>query len=329
MIITPEINQRNKRFSITLGAIFTFLPLVCGFFFWPLWLFVPLGGFLYWFTRRRCVRRMRVMAEPFDPYLAGLLKSHVAYYNTLDEKEKERFHQLVKIFLDETRITGVGTDVDDLTRVLVAASAVIPIFGFPYFDYDRLGEVLIYPGTFNEKYRSDGGEGQGILGMVGTGHLSGVMILSKPDLISGFANPEDKRNVGIHEFAHLVDGADGAIDGLPPGVTAEVVMPWIEWVGRELAGPPKGRSHINKYAYTNEVEYFAVLTEYFFESPEVLERKNPEMYAMLQKMFRQDTKSFLTGAALRLPKRVGRNRPCPCGSGEKYKRCCLRRTARK
>jgi len=25
--------------------------------------------------------------------------------------------------------------------------------------------------------------------------------------------------------------------------------------------------------------------------------------------------------------RVGRNEPCPCGSGKKYKRCCLERTA--
>ena len=32
-------------------------------------------------------------------------------------------------------------------------------------------------------------------------------------------------------------------------------------------------------------------------------------------------------AALRAPDKVGRNDPCPCGSGLKYKKCCLDRPA--
>ena len=72
------------------------------------------------------------------------------------------------------------------------------------------------------------------------------MILSKPALLTGFDITTDKNNVGIHEFAHLVDGADGAIDGIPPGVPAEVARAWIEWVGKELAEPPGKRSHIKR-----------------------------------------------------------------------------------
>jgi Mlc titration factor MtfA (ptsG expression regulator) len=161
--------------------------------------------------------------------------------------------------------------------------------------------------------------------MVGVGHLRGVMILSKPALLSGFDVTTDKDNVGIHEFAHLVDGADGAIDGIPPGVPPEVTRAWIEWVGKELAEPPENRSHIKRYAYTNEAEYFAVLVEYFFEAPDILKRKNPELYRMLAKMFRQDTATFLSGVTRRRARRIGRNSRCPCGSGKKFKKCCLRR----
>jgi Mlc titration factor MtfA (ptsG expression regulator) len=162
--------------------------------------------------------------------------------------------------------------------------------------------------------------------MIGVNHLSGVMILSKPALIAGFANSQDKRNVGIHEFAHLVDKADGAVDGLPAGIPGNVVRPWIEWVGGELSRPVGGNEHINDYAFTNEAEYFAVLTEYFFEAPEVLARRAPETYEMMQAMYRQNTRALLSRSFLRRPTRVGRNAPCPCGSGKKYKRCCrLRR----
>lgn len=263
------------------------------------------------------------MASPFPDEWERALFSHVFFFRALDEKQRSRFRNLVKIFLDEVPITGIRTDVDEVTRTLVAASAVIPIFGFDDWEYSGLGEVLIYPNAFGADYRTDDGVMRNTLGMVGVGHLSGVMILSKPALIAGFTNPEDKRNVGIHEFAHLVDKADGSVDGIPAGIPRETVEPWIRWVGEELRGDAKRRRHINDYAYTNEAEYFAVLSEYFFEAPDRLEKKNPEIYCMLKSMYHQNTKSFLTSSRRR-GKRIGRNSPCPCGSGQKFKRCCRR-----
>ena len=71
--------------------------------------------------------------------------------------------------------------------------------------------------------------------MVGTGYMNGLMILSKPDLLAGFRNFGDKRNVGLHEFAHLVDKSDGAIDGLPHvGLDRAAIGPWIELVRRKM-----------------------------------------------------------------------------------------------
>ena len=229
------------------------------------------------------------------------------------------------VFLDEVPITGIRTEVDETTKLLVAASAVIPVFGFPAWEYARLGEVLIYPGRFDENFQADGSSDARTLGMVGVNHLSGVMILSKPDLINGFANPSDKRNVGIHEFAHLVDEADGSIDGLPAGAPASVMDCWLEWIVDDLEAA-RQRPGIDSYAYTNRAEYFAVLTEYFFESPSLLREKHPEIYEMLQKMYQQDTGTLL-GSILPRRRRIGRNSPCPCGSGKKFKRCCRMKAA--
>ncbi len=325
MLVTPENNRRNRWLAILLAALVVVAAGLLGWFSRPLFALVLFAPAVYWLARRRCLRRMAVMRRPFPPAWETALRTHVAYFQALQQPEQERFRQLVKVFLDEVRITGIRTEVDELCRVLVAASAIIPVFGFSDWEYPRLGEVLIYPSAFGRNYRTDKAADRETLGMVGVGHLGGVMILSRPDLVAGFANPKDKRNVGIHEFAHLVDKADGAVDGLPPGVPPEVVGPWVEWMAGELARPPKGRSHVDRYAYTNEAEYLAVLAEYLFEAPEVLERRDPAMYGLLQKMFRQDTRRFLAHAVLRRPRKVGRNAPCPCGSGRKYKRCCLAR----
>ena len=130
--------------------------------------------------------------------------------------------------------------------------------------------------------------------------------------------------MGIHEFAHLVELED-AEDGLPPEVPWQAVKHWVQYVARELSHPSRNRSYIRDYAYTNDHEFFAVLAEYFFKSPELLEKKDPQLYGMLQEMFHQDTASLMKRAFSRRP-RYGRNAPCPCGSGKKYKHCCLLKT---
>jgi Mlc titration factor MtfA (ptsG expression regulator) len=271
-------------------------------------------------VRRKTLRRLWLLRQPFPSAWEQILQGHVTFFRALPEQDKERFRQLVKVFLDEIRITGIRTEVDDTVRVLVAASAVIPIFGFHDWEYHRLGEVLIYPGSFDEKYQTTGGPEENTLGMVGLKHLSGVMILSKPSLFAGFDNPSSKDNVGIHEFAHLVEQEE-AEHGLPPEVPWQSVKHWVQYVARELSHPTSNRSHIDSYAYTNDHEFFAVLAEYFFKSPDLLEKRDPQLYTMLREMFHQDTRSLLHLASSR--QRYGRNAPCPCGSGKKYKQCCL------
>ncbi|TWU06443.1 M90 family metallopeptidase [Stieleria varia] len=324
MLVDPQSDRVNRRWALGICALCAAL-IACLALIRPIFLIgLPIVLGMYFLLRRRSTRRLRVIRGAFPEAWEATLLSDVAFFRALDEPQRERFRNLVKVFLDEVRITGIRTTVDDRTRVLVAASAVIPILGFDDWEYNGLGEVLIYPDGFDEQYQNASGD-RHILGMVGTGHLSGVMILSQPDLISGFANPEDKRNVGIHEFAHLVDKADGSVDGLPIGIDQPTAAPWVQWVGEELKSTSRGRHHIDDYAYTNEAEYFAVLTEYFFEAPEVLAKKNPQLYQMMQSMYRQNTKSLLSGIIHR-PRRVGRNSPCPCGSGDKFKHCCLRKS---
>jgi Mlc titration factor MtfA (ptsG expression regulator) len=148
------------------------------------------------------------------------------------------------------------------------------------------------------------------------------VILAKPALLARFAEAPALENVGVHEFAHLIERQE-AEGGLPPEVSAEVVRQWVGYVARELAHPSHQRSGIDDYAYRNEHEFFAVLPEYFFGSPESLRAREPELYDLLRRLFHQDP-AALTGRQRRPCGRVRRGRPCPCGSGKKFKDYCLR-----
>lgn len=249
----------------------------------------------------------------------NILTQKVSFYNSLTTEEKTRFEYKVQEFLLNCRITGIHTEVDDTDRILVAASAIIPVFEFPNWKYTNLFEVLLYPNSFNDQFETQGEDAR-ILGMVGSGYMEGKMILSKPALLHGFSNESDKKNTAIHEFVHLIDKMDGKIDGLPSILMEkQYSIPWLDLISKKIEEIYEERSDINPYGATNKAEFFAVISEYFFERPKLLESAHPELYKLLEEIFNQNMSQR---KLLRAKQSISRNSPCPCGSGLKFKKCC-------
>lgn len=217
-----------------------------------------------------------------------LLKDHVAFYNKLDNAGKIKFENKVKDFLSYVRITAVNTEMTELDKILVASSAVIPAFGFDWHYYN-LSHVLLYDDTFDAYDFSVTAEDRSMLGMVGTGALQRIMLLSKPALQQGFANEMSRHNTGIHEFVHLLDKADGDTDGIPEELLQkQYTIPWIKYMREEIEKIKEGNSDINIYAATSQAEFFAVASEYFFGSPGHFKINHPELFDLMTKIFRQD-----------------------------------------
>lgn len=280
---------------------------------------VVIVGIIIYFKTDKQPRKGSTLYTEFSSAWRLILTEKVAYYNSLTALDKKRFEDKVLEFLNEIRITGIDTKIDDTDRLLVASSAVIPIFGFKDWKYNNINEVLLYPNSFNEKFETEGEERQ-ILGMVGEGAMNGTMILSKPALIQGFMNETDKQNTAIHEFIHLIDKTDGAIDGIPEVLLSkQYTLPWINLISKKIEEINAGKSDINPYGSTSKTEFLAVAGEYFFERPQLLENKHPELYKLMELMFKQDMSDK---NLKRLNNRIGRNDPCPCGKGEKFKYCC-------
>jgi Mlc titration factor MtfA (ptsG expression regulator) len=225
--------------------------------------------------------------EPQSEAYIAMMNEHLTYYKALNAKEKIRFQEMVRNFLNNVRIEGVGTAVTELDQLYIAASAVIPIFGFGNWKYQNLTDVILYPDTFDKDYQFEG-ESRNIMGMVGSGYMNGKMLLSRAALTKGFSKSAGKENAAIHEFVHLLDKADGATDGIPEAlVTHEYALPWLQLMHKEMQRMAHGQSDINPYGLTNEAEFLAVASEYFFEQPKQLKEKHPELYAQLSHIFEQ------------------------------------------
>ncbi|MBC7887626.1 MAG: zinc-dependent peptidase [Ferruginibacter sp.] len=247
-------------------------------------LFVFISWF-YWQGRRK-----RVKKTIFPESFRTILEEKVIFYKSLSEPSRLAFENRMTRFLDTVRITGVHTIVEEEDKVFVAASAIIPIFAFENWEYINLNEVLLYPNSFSEEFELKDGKEHPVLGMVGNGPMQQVMILSQPALRQGFINQTDKNNTAIHEFVHLIDKTDGSVDGIPENLLSkQYLLPWINMMHQMLKEIPEGNATgINPYGATSQGEFFAVISEYFFKRPDLLKYDHPELYELLEKIFRRD-----------------------------------------
>ena len=129
----------------------------------------------------------------------------------------------------------------------------------------------------------------------------GHVVLAWDEVKKGCANMHDGQNLVFHEFAHLIDYDYGA--------TAEVESednsvfwswsPWTSVIDQEYnklleALKRNQRTLIDEYGATNLAEFFAVVTENFFERPRALRQKHPELYQQLQQFYHQDPAEYIT-----------------------------------
>lgn len=251
-------------------------------------LFVTAGILFIFLFRKQLLKKGKEEASKIPLRFKEILVQEVPYYQNLKEAEKERFETSINNFIKRVTMEWIGLEANDKDRVLVAASAVIPIFGFGEWQYPNLTNVILYPDTFNDEFAFKG-KSRNIMGMVGSDYMNGQMILSQKSLREGFSIPNSHQNTAIHEFVHLLDKSDGATDGIPTLLLDKLyVLPWTNLVYQEIKKIAKGNSDINPYGATSESEFLAVVSEYFFSQPKLLKQNHPELYRLLEKVFHQN-----------------------------------------
>lgn len=249
------------------------------------------------FGFEQVIEQFKFAPEHFDA-----LGKYVSFYSALSKADQAVFVERCESFLTVTEIIGHDVEVLEIDEVLIASASVILAWGFKQWEYVKVDSVYLVSGTFNESSEF-GKADSNISGLVGTHHLSGKMILSQNALRHGFSNNSDKRNVAIHEFAHLIDMADGSIDGLPEQISDHAfALPWFDLVAKKINEIQSRKHDIRDYATTNNAEFFSVVTEYFFERPKLLKRKHPVLYGYLQDFYKQNR------AELHQTKRSKKNR---------------------
>lgn len=241
-------------------------------------------------------RRQRVLeGSPLDAGLFAAVIESVPVLRALDADECAQLERWTTLFLDAKQVHGAGgLELDERMRYGIAAQACLLILGLD-FDYFRgWSEVVVYPDEFlvPREYVDEAGVVHAHREpLAGEAWLGGPVILSWADAAP---NPQaDGVNVVLHEFAHKLDMLNGDANGYPPlhrdmdrdAWSATFESAYADFCERVDRGVD---TRIDPYASEHPGEFFAVVTEVFFELPALLQWEYPEVYRQLTRFYRQD-----------------------------------------
>ena len=207
-------------------------------------------------------------------------------------KDNPKLRELALLFLAEKQFAGAhGLQVTDDMRVAIAAQACLPILELGLDWYAGWHGIVVYPGDFRVRRREVDDDG---VVHEWDDDLAGEAMPGGPVVISWDAAAHDLYiNVVIHEFAHKLDMVNGAADGRPPLHPGMDPRAWADAFSEAYEGfcdaLERARdTWLDPYAAEHPSEFFAVVSEAFFEHPAETKRRYPDVYEQLRLFYRQD-----------------------------------------
>lgn len=249
-------------------------------------------------------RRKRQMKQSFPEEWEHFLHQNVPYTRHLPAELQEKLKGLVNIFISENNFEGcAGLEITDEIRVTIAAQASILMLGIDdlSFFYDDLRSVLVYPESYVAEVKNRNNSffvEEGFQQRQGEAWSHGNVVLAWNEVQMGGSDIHDGQNLVFHEFAHQLDYEYGATRQIESDYENSQYLSWARVLGREYQKILQSlernqQTLINSYGATNIAEFFAVITECFFEKPDELKNRHPELYHKFKDFYQQDPASYI------------------------------------
>src|SRR5688572_2176451 len=250
-----------------------------------------------WLTERR---RRRILESPFPTEWRVILTQNMLHFGYLSADEARRLCELVQVFVAEKTWEGAGgLELTDEVRVTIAGQACLLVLELDHVLYANVETIIVYPAAVRpvrveEPFFAAPRVQHEVMPVLGEAHHRGPVVLTWRAVRRGARHPSFAPNVVYHEFAHKLDMLDGAVDGVPPLAGKQEYQRWVAVCTREFEALQQAvdagtETLLDPYGLTDAGEYFAVVTEVFFDQPLELEAEHPELYEVLRKFYRQDT----------------------------------------
>lgn len=246
-------------------------------------------------------QRDRLMAKPVPRHWLNIIESNLAIYHSLETHQQKQLQGYVQVFLKEKQFIGcMGLQVTEEMRVTIAAIACLLLFGDRKTYFPNLRSILIYPHAYivNEIVMRDHYiVEERLVARLGESWTQDQIILSWEQIQQDLRNWQDGHNVILHEFAHQHDQEYGCAEGVPILPRTLDYALWAKVMTTDYLQlcDQVERQHktiIDSYGATNPAEFFAVVTETFFEKPKQLYQHHSSLYELLQRYYQLDPRQW-------------------------------------
>jgi len=260
-----------------------------------LWAGIMFVWFYRGYRQKKLLKKISIMPFPkkYQTFLAGL-----SHYEKLSSEDKKRIEtSILRFIYTKTFVGAQNLKVTDEMKVLIAFHACLLLLHIETRNcYDLLKTIILYDHpVMIDKVQNNGGIFSKEQFLISGQSANDTVIIIWNEAKHEIYHPRHD-NVILHEFAHEIDFMDGEIDGVPP-MERSRYHEWTSVIYEEFDTlndiVRKNRDWgkyrlIGEYAATNEAEFFAVITERFYESPQSLKKHFPEMYEELKDFYRID-----------------------------------------
>ena len=251
---------------------------------------------MFGLLKRRRRQRLRSAAIPAE--WRAILTRNLPLFQRLPRVDQQELLGHIQVFLAEKSFEGCGgLELTEEIKVTIAAQACVLLLHRETDYYPQLVSILVYPSSYIAR-RDQPVSGhiweEGDASFFGhTQQRLDTVVLAWDAAKHGAADPADGQNLVLHEFAHQLDFEDATTDGAPILATRAEYLAWARIMSREfeqlrVADESGATSVFDTYGASNPAEFFAVVTEAFFERPHAVRERHPQLYAVLVQFFKQD-----------------------------------------
>lgn len=242
-------------------------------------------------------RRKRIGRGVFPLKWLSIVVNNVPYYRRLSPEDQKELQRHILIFLSEKRFEGCGgLEITEEIKVTLAAWACVLLLHRRTDYYPGLTEILVYPNAYvvpRQEYIEGGAIVESEEVLAGQSQKRGPVVLSWEDVKKSSSGNFRGHNVALHEFVHQIDQLFGEGDSSAVLQSSDKFMEWVKVLERDFRKLQetafKGKQTLlDAYGATDEAEFFAVATEFFFERPSEFKKNYPDLYEQLKNFYHQD-----------------------------------------
>jgi len=224
----------------------------------------------------------RLPREGLKPGHKAILAKYAIHYQRLHDSDKQRMERITAAFLREKEWVGAGITVKEEMKVMISACAAQLLMGHPDLLLEHFERIVVYPDTYRSLKTGRMHQGE-------VRPKPGIIIISWEDFVHGYAHSRDAHNVGLHELAHALWFEDMIENNEHNLLDRRLLAQWNRLASAHVARIKRREAHFFRdYAGTNQAEFFAVAVEYFFEQPLDFRKAEPELFATLAGLLKQD-----------------------------------------